>query len=155
MYGEVFFGVKVNCVVFGKIAKCVHLAGDVGLKESVMRFSLRSFTHAMCLAALLCLMPGCAIFKKRSEKPHRTRKAVAAVSTAPQRVGTITLVNEAEHFVLIDTGLLGVPAIGTALKSFTGETESGIVAVGNVNRRPFVVADVVKGAPKKGDVVFR
>ena len=81
---------------------------------------------------------------------------MAPVQTeAPRRIGTITLVNDEEHFVLIDTDMAAPPSAGTALKSFTGESASGVVAVGNVNRRPFVVADIVQGAPKKGDLVFQ
>ena len=77
------------------------------------------------------------------------------VSAARQKIGTVTLVNESEKFVLIDTGVAAVPPPGTALKAFSGETPSGVVAVGNVNRRPFVVADIVHGMPKKGDDVFQ
>ncbi len=77
------------------------------------------------------------------------------VNLGPQRVGTVTLVNEQEHFVLIDTGIAGVPAPGTALKCLTDDAESGVVTVGKVTRRPFVVADIVRGEPKKGDGVFQ
>ena len=71
------------------------------------------------------------------------------------RVGTITLVNEDAHFVLIDVGMAAAPTLGTALKSFSGGSASGVVTVGDVSRRPFVVADIVQGAPLKGDVVFQ
>jgi hypothetical protein len=64
------------------------------------------------------------------------------------------LVNEADQFVLIDTATAPAPEAGTALKTFTGEVESGVVTVGSVSRRPFVVADIVSGAPRKGDAVF-
>ena len=102
----------------------------------------------MLLAACIAAMPGCSTFKR---KP----KPVVVRAVAPVRVGTITLVNEGAHFVLIDTGMAAAPAVGTALKSFTGESVSGVLAVGNVNRRPFVVADIVQGAPMKGDAVFQ
>ena len=93
-------------------------------------------------------MPCCTTFER---KP----KPVVARAGVPVRVGTITAVNEDAHFVLIDTGLAAVPAVGTALKSFTGESASGVLAVGNVIRRPFVVADIVQGTPVKGDAVFQ
>ena len=102
----------------------------------------------MLLAACIAAMPGCSTFKR---KP----KPVVVRAVAPVRVGTITLVNEDVHFVLIDTGMAAAPTVGTALKSFTGENASGVLAVGNVNRRPFVVADIVQGAPMKGDAVFQ
>ena len=120
-----------------------------------MNFSPRGFTRAMPGVALLFVLSSCGIFRKVHLLPHRKAKAAVATSSAPQRVGTIALVNEAEHFVLIDTGMAGVPPAGIALKCFTGEVSSGVVTVGNVNRRPFAVADIVQGAPKKGDGVFQ
>ena len=105
--------------------------------------------------ALLPVFSSCATFERINVLPHRKPRPALAARVVPQRVGTITLVNEAEHFVLIDTGVAAVPPIGTALKCFTGEASSGVVAVGNVYRRPFVVADIVQGSPKKGDGAFQ
>ena len=120
-----------------------------------MIFPTRTFIRTMLAAALLAGAPGCASFKKMHLLPHRKSKPAPVQAAVPGRVGTITLVNNDEHFVLIDTGMAAAPATGTALKCFTGEAVSGVVAVGNVNRRPFVVADIVQGAPKKGDAVFQ
>ena len=120
-----------------------------------MILPMRIFVRTMLAAALLVGSQGCASFKKMRLLPERKTKPARAQTAVPSRVGTITLVNNDEHFVLIDTGMAATPAIGTALKSFTGETVSGVVAVGNVNRRPFVVADIVQGTPKKGDGVFQ
>jgi hypothetical protein len=103
------------------------------------------------LSAYLFSAAGCANVQKLL--PHHKPKTEHKAPT-PRRVGTITLVNEADQFVLIDTGTAAAPAAGTALKTFTGETESGVVTVGSVSRRPFVVADIVSGAPRKGDAVF-
>lgn len=126
-----------------------------------MAFLPNAFARVVSLVAILFLAPGCATFwkKKGAEEPEE-RKAERAVpmipaQQGPQRIGLITLVNKAENFVLIDTGLSAVPAVGTALKSFTGDSASGVVTVGNVNRRPFVVADIVQGNPAKGDAVFQ
>ena len=120
-----------------------------------MAFPPRVFICAMQLAACIAATTGCATFKKMNVLPHRKPKPAVARAVVPVRVGTITLVNEGAHFVLIDTGMAAAPAVGTALKSFTGESASGVLAVGNVNRRPFVVADIVQGAPMKGDAVFQ
>ena len=92
---------------------------------------------------------GCASLKEPQHKPKDEEKP-----PAPRRVGMVTLVNEADQFVLIDTATASAPAAGTALKTFTGEVESGVVTVGSVSRRPFVIADIVSGAPRKGDAVF-
>ena len=120
-----------------------------------MAFPPRIFIRTLLVVALTATAPGCAALKKVHLLPRRKSKIAAAQAEAPRRIGAITLVNEDERFVLIDTGMAAAPAVGTALKSFTGETASGVVAVGNVNRRPFVVADIVQGAPKKGDAVFQ
>ena len=109
----------------------------------------------MPVVALLFVFSSCAIFKKIPLLPYRKSKAAVVTDSTPRRIGTITLVDDAGRFVLIDTGMAGVPPLGTALKSFSGESASGVVAVGNVNRRPFVVADIVQGVPKKGDGVFQ
>ena len=93
------------------------------------------------------LSTSCAWRHKRTKEKNETPQ--------PQLVGTITLVNEEGKFALIDGGYLPTPTAGTALKSFTGETESGLLTVGAVRRRPFVIADIVKGAPQKGDRVFQ
>ncbi len=78
-----------------------------------------------------------------------------AVPTEPLLIGTVTLVNEMDHFVLIDTGTGPVPAKGTALKTFRDGVVTGIVSVGDVTRRPFVIADISNGSPQKGDQVFQ
>ncbi|MDP9292356.1 MAG: hypothetical protein M3O82_08335 [Verrucomicrobiota bacterium] len=70
-------------------------------------------------------------------------------------MGTVAFVNNDLHFVLIDVGSLYVPAAGQALKTFTGPTESGIVSVSPERKRPFISADIVKGAPQKEDDVFQ
>jgi hypothetical protein len=68
-------------------------------------------------------------------------------------VGTVAVVNEDLHFVLVDVGSLYVPQSGTALKSFSGDAETGILAVDPEKQRPFIVADIIKGEPKVGDEV--
>lgn len=85
----------------------------------------------------------------------RAKRPPQAAVVRPQFVGTITLVNEAAHFVLIDVGNSSVPPAGTALKATSGEIETGVVIVGDVRKRPFAVADIVRGAPKKGDRLFQ
>ena len=102
--------------------------------------------------ALLLDLSGCAWWRGRSER--RSRKH-ADVPGTPRLVGTIALVNVDQGFVLIDNGSQFAPATGAALKSFSGKAESGVLTVGSVRRRPFVIADIVKGAPQKGDSVYQ
>ena len=120
-----------------------------------MIFSPLRFTRALPVVMLLFVFSSCATFKKVHLLPHGKSKAAVVADSTPRRVGTITLVDDAGRFVLIDTGMAGVPPLGTALRSFSGEAASGVVAVGSVNRRPFVAADIVQGMPKKGDGVFQ
>jgi len=94
------------------------------------------------------VLSGCATHKKRGHA-----ETAEAPGPAPMRVGTVAVVNEDMHFVLVDVGTLYMPPAGTALKSFTSGVESGILAVDPEKRGPFIVADVVKGDPKVGDVV--
>jgi hypothetical protein len=65
----------------------------------------------------------------------------------------VAVVNDELHFVLVDVGSLYVPQAGTALKSFSGGAETGILAVDPEKQRPFIVADIVRGEPKVGDEV--
>jgi hypothetical protein len=77
----------------------------------------------------------------------------AATPPGPQRVGTIALVSADLSYVLVDVGSLYSPQAGTALKSFSGGAETGILAVDPEKQRPFIVADIIRGSPKVGDEV--
>ena len=112
-----------------------------------MRPGLQRFYLLTALAvAGICLYPSCAWRKQK-------RPDAALAPGGPRRVGTIAAVNEECHFVLVDVGTLYIPAPGTALKSFSGGAETGILAVNPERKRPFIVADIVKGQPKVGDEV--
>ena len=96
------------------------------------------------------LICGCAAVKHG----HATAAATPTPGPpGPQRVGTIALVNTDLNFVLVDVGSLYAPEAGTALKSFSGGQESGILAVSAEKQRPFIVADIIRGNPKVGDEV--
>ena len=74
---------------------------------------------------------------------------------APLFVGTVTLVSEDPSFVLIDNGSLPSPTAGTVLTINGPGTPPVEMKVTRIQKPPFVVADIVKGTPKKGDRVFR
>jgi len=108
---------------------------------------IRGFFRLLGLGGVFAIT-GCASHK--GAPAHRE----AAVVPGPRRVGTVALVNDDKHFVLVDVGSLYTPAAGTALKSFSaGGAETGILAVDAEKQRPFIVADIVKGEPKVGDQV--
>ena len=115
---------------------------------AVVKLFLRLIFIALVLGA-----SGCASLKKllhlkpapRAERTH----------PAPERVGVIVLVNDDAHFVLIDTTTGVIPDSGTALKALRNDAEIAVLHSGAIQRRPFVIADIVSGAPARGDTVFR
>jgi hypothetical protein len=114
--------------------------------------------HFLVLALLLLLFPGCSIFKKGQEKRRlAAQKERAAARKIPKLVGTIVLVSEEGKFVLIDNESRPSPAMGTILGT-GGEgpstPETVELRVTEIRKRPFVIADIVRGQPQKGDRVF-
>lgn len=103
---------------------------------------------ALLVGTQLC---GCAAFQRR----HEAKRAKPVALPAPLLVGTITLVNEEGRFVLIDSGMNPSPFAGAVLKSRRADAESGELKAGAIRKRPFAIADVVKGTPQVGDQVFQ
>ncbi len=105
---------------------------------------------------LVLPQPGCSTIRRVTKRKEVGPDAqTLAMSRRPlQRVGVITLFDEAGGFALIDSGSNPTPAAGARLLSYTGPTPSAQLKVGDVRRRPFVVADLEEGAPRKGDEVF-
>ena len=107
------------------------------------------FRHCVFAALLAAQISGCSLLRPHPKKANRAQVA------KPLFVGTITLVNEDGHFVLIDSGMSPGPLPGAVLKCRTTAGESGELKAGDVRRRPFAIADVVKGTPRVGDQVFQ
>ncbi len=108
----------------------------------------------LCIALMLGTS-GCAVVAnlfKSKKKKDGTRVERA---TVPERVGEIVLLNEEAKFVLVDLDTGNPPDSGTALKVMRQGVEVAVLALGDVRRRPFIVADIVRGNPQKGDVVYR
>jgi hypothetical protein len=104
------------------------------------------------LAAALIGLPGCGALQK--VMPHRKRSPRATRAPQAMLIGTISLVNEASRFVLIDGGDQPTPPVGAMLKSYEGVVESGELLATNVRRRPFIIADIKQGTPRKGNRVM-
>ena len=107
------------------------------------------FRHGVFALLLAAQISGCALLRPRP------KKAPPAPVAKPLFVGTITLVNDGGHFVLIDSGMSPGPLPGAVLKCRAPAGESGELKAGEVRRRPFAIADVVKGTPRVGDRVFQ
>jgi hypothetical protein len=112
-----------------------------------LRFRLLS-----ALLAVIVLLPGCGLL----HWPHWGKKPPRAEAKIPRLVGTVTMVSDEPTFVLIDNGSLPAPAAGTLL-TINGPPGGAPVElkVTAIRKPPFVVADIVKGTPKKGDQVFQ
>jgi hypothetical protein len=105
------------------------------------------------LAAVAMLPLGGCAWHKKQRVPRAQAVADETPPANPHRIGTVAVVNDDLHFVLLDVGSLYSPPAGMALKTFSGGAETGVLAVDAEKRRPFVVADIVKGEPKVGDEV--
>lgn len=70
-----------------------------------------------------------------------------------QVIGTVSMVDLENSFVLIDNGTLPSPNGGTILKIHGGVPVE--LRVTQIQKPPYVVADIVKGTPKKGDQVYQ
>lgn len=71
------------------------------------------------------------------------------------QLGRVALVDEAQHFALIETATVQAPAVGTVLRVYSGNAVAAEMRATAVRRRPFLVADLVSGQPGKGDVVMQ
>ena len=109
--------------------------------------TLLVFTLTLALA-----FSGCAWGKK---KRARREAAIRAATQAPRIVGTIALVNAEGRFALVDSGMFPTPESGAVLRAFTGDMESAELRASEVRKRPFVIADIVRGLPRKGDRVVQ
>jgi hypothetical protein len=106
------------------------------------------------LLVMMALMPACALLHAPWKKKGGT-PASGAAAKGPQLIGSVYLVSDAPSFVLIDNGSLPPPAVGTVLTINNPGGTAVEMKVTQIRKPPFVVADIVKGAPKKGDPVYQ
>ncbi|MEP6669676.1 MAG: hypothetical protein ABJF10_11015 [Chthoniobacter sp.] len=115
---------------------------------------LHRFRFLPAVLVVIVVLPGCTLLhwpRWGKKKPPR------AEAKTPLLVGTVTLVSDDPTFVLIDNGSLPPPAAGTVL-TINAAVPGGApveLKVTAIRKPPFVVADIVKGTPKKGDQVFQ
>jgi hypothetical protein len=110
---------------------------------------------ALLLVVLCGLNGGCAwnAKKKEQERKRREKAAAAAPVLHPVDVGTITLVDEAGKFVLVDSGNSASPPVGGVLKGYTSGVETSELVTTQVRKHPFSIADIRSGQPHQGDRV--
>lgn len=108
-----------------------------------MRFT--TFIKIFLALAVASWVAGCAGFRRNPVQ----------IASRPVRIGSVAFVDAALGFVLVDAGSYFTPETGQALKTYSGERESGVLSVAPERKPPFVCADIVKGNPAQGDDVFQ
>jgi len=108
----------------------------------------RGLMIAGAATSSLLTFPGCAT---------QPRSATAAPRPArPSVVGEIAVVDEEKRFVLIDLGSnLYVPAPGAPMHSTNAAGATAHLKAAPEQKRPFIAADIIDGAPAVGDEVVR
>ncbi len=123
-----------------------------------MRFRL---VIALCCCALL---GACSRVRFPWTKPPAARPEIVSFPPAntsdgtkrePRLAGRVAMVNPSGNFVLLECDTWSAPATGTALKCLRYGAETAILTVSKERRGSFVVADIVKGSPQRGDEAFQ
>lgn len=111
----------------------------------IMQTSQRFVVAVVCLS-IGFLSSGCAGSKK-----GKSPKAASVSAVRP--IGKVRSVDEQKQFVLIEISSGGVPAEGVELHCMRDGRSLAVIKSTGVQRRPFFVADIVKGTPGAGDEV--
>lgn len=117
---------------------------------------VKRLTVLVAVLPILSSFVGCV--SKPQPKSNVSKSAkVAAVEKAAEdwrpRLGKVALVDEKAGFVLLDIGTAPAPAAGIGLRSYSANGSSSELTVSAFQRRPFLIANIVKGHPVQGDPV--
>jgi len=86
---------------------------------------------------------------KAAQRSGRWR---AAVDSWRPRLGKLALVDEKGGFALVDMEQAPTPSSGTGLRAYSGVgCHIGLEAVSSFQRRPYLIANITKGRPARGD----
>jgi len=148
-----------------------HAAGrrDGRLSPVRNRATLRAMIRPaarLLLAVTLCgAMTACSSlplpkWARRKQVPRATpirfpKPTSDGTKGTPRQAGAILFVNAEGGFVLIDSHGWSMPTEGTALRVMRDGVETGVVMVGSERQGSHIIADIVTGAPRKGDQVFQ
>jgi hypothetical protein len=103
------------------------------------------------LVVVVFLLPGCGALGRLVPWKKKPPKATLKID---QMMGTVAMVDLDSAFVLIDNGTLPGAMAGTILKIHSAGVPVEL-RVTQIRKPPYVVADIVKGTPKKGDAVYQ
>jgi hypothetical protein len=107
------------------------------------------------LACAAGFSAGCSHFRRPPLKAKAVTKEDKLRKGPLLFVGTVKLVNEEDHFILIDSGGQASPAAEAVLKVKVDGVETAELKASDIRRRPFAIADIVSGTPKVGDRVYQ
>ena len=92
----------------------------------------------------------CFLCSSCASQPRSVSQATA--TAGPRVIGEIAVVDEQQHFVLIDLGsYLYVPEPGAALRAVKHGAETAHLRASSEQKRPFIAADILDGRPAVGD----
>lgn len=101
----------------------------------------------------VALFPGCNLLQKFRGR-GAGKEAPLPRTRSVQLIGKVVLVNPEGDFVLIDNGSNPSPGLGAVMQCRMPDGTLAELQVTEMRKRPFVIADVLSGAPQKGAPVF-
>lgn len=108
----------------------------------------------LLLLSLLMPLTGCvAIGNLLRKKSKPTQISSEAAKALP--VGVIELVNPDANFVIVHTNANSALPAGTELTSTSATGETAKLKVAPERKNIFITADIISGAPQKGDRVLQ
>jgi hypothetical protein len=119
-----------------------------------MRFRL------VILLSCCALLGGCRKLSLGGKPKGAVRPSIVGFSQpgfeprAPKLAGRIAMVSSDAKFVLIESDAWSIPPEGTALKCLRYGAETAVLTISKERRGNYIAADIVKGAPQRGDEVY-
>lgn len=123
------------------------------------------FARLLLAAAVCCAVAACALPKLPKwslRKPVPKAVPIRFPKEDPsdpkgkrRQIGKVLLVNAESGFVLVEIRGAIPPDPGLALKCFREGVDSGVLTVSGERQGTHIIADIVTGTPRKGDLVFK
>ncbi len=136
-----------------------HLTFQIGFMNRSQEIATsRPANRGALLVAIFIMMvmafgaSGCA---SRGTSQANGLKEVGGAVQEPVVVGKIVQIDQSYGFVIIDSGGIAGFVAGQELEARRDNKKVAKLRVGPEALRPFIAADVVEGAPERGDLVFR
>jgi hypothetical protein len=110
---------------------------------------MKQHPQNLLLAAICLGLAACA-----TNRPQVPEAPIKAPAPAPRVIGVISLINEELGFALVQT--TETPEIGTPLQARSKDgRETAVLRVSAAQKRPFLIADILKGKAHVGEVVTK